>query len=139
MDYCGFADKTCGLMEAMRILKTVLLWLLAVFFVVAGVYHFAAEDFYLRMMPPYIPWPSAMVAISGAAEFVLGVGVVVAGSRGLAGWGLIALLIAVFPANVHMAQHAELFPKITQASLNVRLPFQALFIAWAWWATSTDS
>jgi uncharacterized membrane protein len=119
----------------MRIIKTVLLWLLAIFFVVAGVYHFVAEGFYLRMMPPYIPWHSAMVAISGAAEIVLGLAVLYPRARRLAGWGLIALLIAVFPANVYMAQHAELFPKITQASLNVRLPFQALFIAWAWWAT----
>jgi uncharacterized membrane protein len=126
-------------MERMQIIKTILLWLLAIGFVLAGVYHFVSPEFYLRMMPPYIPWHRAMVAISGVAEIVLGLAVLVPQTRRLAGWGLIALLIAVFPANLYMAEHQELFPKITQASLYVRLPFQALFIAWAWWTTSPDS
>jgi uncharacterized membrane protein len=57
----------------------------------------------------------------------------------LAGWGIIALLIAVFPANVYMYQHPELFPAMKPEALLVRLPLQGVMIAWAWWATSRDS
>lgn len=118
-----------------RIVKTGLLWLLAIFFVGGGVNHFLSANFYLKMMPPYIPWHQAMVAISGVAEIVLGVMALIPRTRRLAGWGLIALLIAVFPANVYMYQHPELFPNIPSRTLLFRLPFQAVFIAWAWWTT----
>lgn len=84
------------------------------------------------MVPPYVPAPEAMVVVSGVAEILLGVLVLVPATTQKAAWGLIALLIAVFPANVHMALHPELFPDMTPAFLYARLPFQALFIFWAW-------
>lgn len=114
------------------ILKVVL----GVLFMAAGVNHFVSPRFYVRIMPPYIPWHSAMVYASGAAEILLGALLLYPRTSQLAAWGLIALLIAVFPANVHMALHPQDFQKFSPAFLWARLPFQALFIAWAYWYTS---
>jgi uncharacterized membrane protein len=120
------------------IIRTILLWLLGVFFVLAGINHFRAPAFYLKMMPPYIPWHGAMVTISGVAECVLGLAALYPGTRRLAGWGIIALLVAVFPANVYMYQHPELFPNMKPEALLTRLPLQAVMIAWAWWVSSNE-
>lgn len=114
----------------MALAKTVLLVLMAAFYVGAGVMHFVKPAFYLAMMPPRLPWPSALVAISGVAEIALGVAVLVPATRVYAAWGLIALLIAVFPANIYAAV-AELPGRGGYG----RLPVQALLIAWAWWYT----
>lgn len=114
------------------------LYALAVFFVLAGAGHFVNPDFYLAMMPAWLPAHAELVWISGLAEAALGIAVLVPALRRSAGWGLIALLVAVFPANANMALHAERFPNIPMWALWVRLPFQALFIAWAWWATRPD-
>ncbi len=84
------------------------------------------------MVPPYVPEPELMVQVSGIAELLLGILVIVPATRRRAAWGLIALLIAVFPANIHMALHPELFPDMTPVFLYLRLPFQGLFIFWAW-------
>ncbi len=102
------------------------------FFVLNGVMHFAIPRTYLRMMPPYLPRHRELVYASGVAEAVGGVALMAPPTRRIAGWWLIATLIAVFPANVHMAQHPEKFPKIPggAVSLWARLPFQAVFIAW---------
>jgi uncharacterized membrane protein len=100
------------------------------FFVINGVLHFALPRTYLRMMPPYLPRHRELVYASGIAELVGGLGLMARHTRRAAGWWLIATLIAVFPANVHMAQHPEEFPKIPSRALWARLPFQAVFIAW---------
>ena len=76
-------------------------WVLAALFVAAGALHFLVPGVYLRIMPP--PYPRALVYISGATEVLGGVGVLIPATRRWAGWGLIALLVAVFPANIHMA------------------------------------
>lgn len=119
----------------MQKFKAVMKYLLVVLYVAAGINHFVNPDFYLKMMPPYLPWHLALVYISGAAEIVLGALVLFPRFTQLAGWGLIALLIAVFPANVFMAQNPHLFPDISQTALLIRLPIQLLLIWWAWWAT----
>jgi uncharacterized membrane protein len=111
---------------------------MATFYVLAGVNHFANPDFYMPMMPPYVPWHRAMVYLSGVAEIVLGVGVLAPATRRVAAWGLIALLIAIFPANLHIALNdVPLFG--AERGLGawnwVRLPFQLVLIAWAWWHT----
>ena len=116
-------------------LKTTLRILLALFFVGAGVNHFIRTGFYLRMMPPYVPFPLAMIQISGVAEIALSVLLLVPGWSAAAAWGLIALLVAVFPANVQMALHPETFPEFTPRALWLRLPLQAVLIAWAGWYT----
>ena len=118
--------------------KQVFLWVMGLLYVIAGTTHFANTNFYLRIMPDYLPWHLGLVYLSGAFEILLGVLVVVPSTTRLAAWGLIALLIAVFPANIHMAVHQ--IPMQEGAAPNpvallLRLPFQAVLIAWAWWYT----
>jgi uncharacterized membrane protein len=117
----------------MRRLKQVMKWLLGIFFVLAGANHFVHADFYVKIMPPYLPWHRELVALSGVAEVVLGVLVLIPQTTVPAAWGLIALLCAVFPANVHMALNNELFPEYPPVVLWARLPLQGILIAWAWW------
>jgi len=104
-------------------------------FVVAGVNHFLNTAFYVGIMPPYLPWHLELVYISGAAEAGLGALLLIRRWAVWAAWGLIALLVAVFPANVHMAMHADLYPSISAPALWLRLPVQGLLIAWAYWYT----
>lgn len=108
--------------------------LIAALFIAAGVNHFVSPDVYLKIMPAYLPWPLALVYVSGFFEVVGGIGVAVPRLRRAAGWGLIALLVAVFPANVDMVLHADRFPEIPFWALVARLPLQGLLIAWVWWA-----
>lgn len=119
----------------MRSLKTVTRYLLGGFFVLAGINHFLNPGFYVGIMPPYLPWHRELVDISGVAEIALGVMMLFRSWAVWAGWGLIALLIAIFPANVHMAMHPELYPSISSTALLLRLPLQGLLIAWAYWYT----
>ena len=104
--------------------------LLGCFMVGAGVLHFVLPGFYLKMMPPYLPWHLELVYLSGVCEIVLGVLLFVPRTRRLAAWGIVALLIAVFPANIHVYQHQELFPLSPILHL-LRLPLQAVFVLWA--------
>jgi uncharacterized membrane protein len=110
--------------------RTVALWLLALFFMAAGLNHFVNPAPYLAMMPSYLPWPAGTNWISGAAEIAGGVGVLFARTRRAAGWGLIALLVAVFPANVNVALHGWPGENIALWILWARLPFQPVMI-WA--------
>jgi uncharacterized membrane protein len=123
----------------MRIVKTVSRWVFALFFIGAGILHFRNPDFYLKIMPPYIPWPQAMVDISGVAEIALGVMLLFSNLQRLAGWGLILLLVAIFPANIYVYQHQELFPGIPPIAHLLRLPLQAVFILWAYWYTRPET
>ena len=100
----------------MRYLKLVMQGLLALLFVGAGVNHFLHADFYANIIPPYLPWHFALVYISGVFEVLLGVLLLVPKVTPLAAWGLIALLIAMFPANIHMALHPELYPNSAASS-----------------------
>ena len=110
------------------------LLLLAVTFVAAGVNHFVSPGVYLKIMPEYLPWPLVLVHVSGFFEVLGGVGLAVPRLRRAAGWGLIALLVAVFPANVDMLVNADQFPAIPVWALVARLPLQGVLIAWVWWA-----
>jgi uncharacterized membrane protein len=103
------------------------------FFIGAGALHFLKPEPYRAMMPPYIPAPDAMVALSGVAELVGGAGLLAPATRRWAGWWLVATLVAIFPANVHMALHPERFARYVpggRTGLYARLPLQAVFIAW---------
>lgn len=108
--------------------------ILATFFTVAGAAHFTSPKIYLPMMPDYLPWHLALIYASGVAEMAGGIGICFPKWRWLAGWGLIALLVAVFPANVHMLMNQmPLNGKIVpEWILWVRLPLQALMIAWVY-------
>jgi uncharacterized membrane protein len=87
------------------------------------------------MMPSYLPWHAQLVFISGLAEVALGALLIFRRWAVWAGWGLIALLVAVFPANVQMAMHPDLYPGISPLMLWLRLPLQPILIAWVWWYT----
>jgi uncharacterized membrane protein len=114
--------------------RTALRWILAAFFIVAGLNHFRVPDLYVAMIPEWMPWPRALNIVAGACEILGGVGVLVPRLRAAAGWGLAALLVAVFPANLHVALMGHMpgfgFSPLT---LWLRLPFQAVLIAWVWW------
>lgn len=109
---------------------------LGIFFISAGALHFIIPAFYLRMMPPIFPMPLFWVYLTGAAEILLGVLVLTGRHLRIARWGLLALLICVFPANLYMASHGDLFSEFSQTGLYLRLPFQFLFIAWVWYGTA---
>jgi uncharacterized membrane protein len=104
-------------------------------FMLAGLNHFLSPRFYLRIMPPWLPAHEAMNVVSGAAEILGGAAITCPDPRvrRLGGWFSIATLVAVFPANWHMARHPEQFPEVPggRATLLARLPLQLVFIAWA--------
>jgi len=111
-------------------------WPVALLFVAAGTMHFVVPALYARVVPPYLPWPGILVAVSGLAEIAGGLGLLFPLTRRLATWGLIALLIAVFPANVYMARAGIMGPP---GALWARLPLQALLIWWVWWAGQSSA
>lgn len=110
-------------------------WLFGVLFIAAGVLHFVRPGFYLKIMPPYLPWHYELVLISGVLEILGGAALLIPRLQVYAAWGLIALLVAVFPANLHMALHAEDYPNFPPFLLWARLPIQGLLILWAYWFT----
>ena len=115
------------------------LWLLAIVMIATGASHFARPDPFVRIVPKYLPAPLALVYISGFFEILGGIGLLVPDTRSWAAWGLIALYIAVFPANIYMLTHNISFDPdkpIPRWVLWVRLPFQFVFIAWAYWFTT---
>jgi len=121
--------------------KQVLLWVMGIAYVLAGVLHFVTPDSYLPMMPAWIPAHLTMVYLSGAAEVLLGAAVLEPKLRRPAAYGIILLLLAIFPANVHIAVHnVPVFGAAEGAGPAnwIRLPIQALLIAWAWWYTLPD-
>ena len=113
---------------------TVLKWLLAALMTFAGVMHFVAPRGYVKIVPSWLPAPAALVAISGVFEILGGVGLLIPATQRFAAWGLIALFIAVFPANVNMAiKRIPLGRKqMPTWALWARLPLQLGFIGWAW-------
>jgi uncharacterized membrane protein len=107
----------------------------------AGFNHLMNPAFYVAIMPPDLPNPEWLNVISGLAEIVLGVYLLEPRTRVLAAWGIIALLIAVFPANLYVALEnvGATGPGTGAGGANyIRLPFQVLFLVWAWWYTTDD-
>lgn len=106
--------------------------LLGVVLVLQGINHFVLDAEMARWIPSWIPAPLLMVQLSGIAEIVLGAALFVPRLRRLAGWGIIALLIAVFPANIEMARRPELLPQVPEILFWIRLPLQLGFVWWVW-------
>jgi uncharacterized membrane protein len=106
--------------------------LLGLTFIAAGVLHFLSPRTYEAIMPRYLPAHPGIVYASGLAEIAGGAGVLHPRTRRAAGWWLIATLLAIFPANVEMAVHADRFERFPRAALWARLPVQGVLIAWAW-------
>ena len=111
---------------------------LAVFFIYFGIDHFINPEFYLSIMPPAFPLHLEAVYISGFFEILGGICVLIPSLRRIAGFGLIALLISVYPANIYMAITPEAFPEISIELLYFRLPLQFLFIYWAYSVTRSQ-
>jgi uncharacterized membrane protein len=122
----------------MRYLKIGGKCVFATLFLVAGAGHFVSPGSFVKIVPPYLPFPRELVFASGVFEVVLAVLLLLPQTTRVAAWGLIALLVAVFPANVYMYQHRELF-QIPPLVLLLRLPLQVLLIAWAWAYTRKQS
>lgn len=122
-----------GWMKAQKVAT----FIAAIFYVFAGTLHFVRPEMYLKIMPPYIPWHEAMVRISGFGEIAGGLGLLLPQTRRAAGWGLVVLLIAVFPANLYMATNPveAAATAIAPALRWGRLPIQALLIWWLVWCT----
>ena len=120
--------------------KAVLRWIMTVFLVGAGVNHFRDPGPYVAMMPEALPAHLALVYVSGVAEILGGLGLILRATRKLAAWGIIALLVAVLPANVNMAvNELPLGDTAVPAwALWARLPLQLVLIAWAYWFTRDD-
>ena len=112
------------------------LWLLSAFFIFSGLNHFRMPAIYVSMIPPWLPMPQVLNAVAGTCEVLGGIGVLVPRLRIAAGWGLIALLVAVFPANLHVALMGHM-PGFAFSTLTLwlRLPFQGVLIAWVAWVT----
>lgn len=127
-------------MNARGYLKTVLRWVLAAGMIAIGALHFVDPDPFVRIMPPWVPWHRAMVYVSGLFEILGGVGLLPEKSRSVAGYGLMALYLAVFPANLHMALHELPLGDQPQPSwaLWARLPFQLVLIGLAYWVSRPD-
>jgi uncharacterized membrane protein len=114
-------------------------YLLGAFFVVAGITHFTTPGFFRQIVPPMLPAPGAIVAVCGAAEVLFGLLVMLPATRPIAAWGLIALLLAVYPANVYQALYdptlvdpPSWMGQPSETALWIRLPLQFVLIYWAW-------
>lgn len=114
---------------------------MGIFYIGAGVNHFANPKMYIAVMPPYIPWPVMMVTISGIAEILGGIGVLIPNgfvfsrTRAAAAWGLVALLVAFLPVHINMCLHPEQFSNVPLWAIWLRLPLQVPLILWAWYYT----
>lgn len=124
----------------MSLVKRIFSVLLTLAMVLAGVSHFTMPATYVAIVPDYLPAPLALVYISGVAEILLGLALQIPGLRRLAGFGLIALFIAVLPANINQAVHNLQPPglEMSPTMVWVRLPIQLVLIAWAFWMTRPD-
>lgn len=123
------------------LVRRILRFVMAAGMTTMGILHFVRPSNFVAIMPPWIPEPLLMVHLSGVFEILGGVGLLIPKLRRVAGLGLIALFLAVFPANIHMALnnvHVPGVPPQPDWVLWVRLPFQVLFIAWAWWVSKPD-
>ncbi len=105
---------------------------MALFYVIAGINHFWHDEFYLKIMPPWLPWHHALVYISGTAEIVLGLLLFFPSTRRIAAWGIILLLIAVFPANIQMMLNYIHESNPSLWITVVRLPLQIVLIWWVY-------
>ncbi len=106
-------------------------------FLIGGIAHFVATDLEMRIVPPWIPWPRAVVLVSGVLELAGAVALLWRPSRRLAGWGLFALTLAVTPANLYMLQHAAQFA-VPYWALVLRLPLQVALLVLILWSTAAS-
>ena len=117
--------------------------LLAVLMILAGASHFFADGMYIKIYPPLLPYPATMVYFTGVAEILGGIGLLIPKMIQAAAWGFVLLFIAVYPATINMAVNNIHLDNIPDGnwfqSAAIRLPFQFVLIAWAWWLTRSSN
>ena len=114
--------------------KTASQWLLAFLLIAAGTMHFIRSEMFVQIVPPYLPLHRELVYLSGVCEIALGLLLLLPRFSRFAAWGIVALLIAVFPANIYLYQHQDLLPAPPLLHL-LRLPLQGVLVIWAYWHT----
>lgn len=121
----------------MQLFKSITIYIMSLLYVIVGVKHFTNTDFFVAIVPPIINWKEEAVLISGVLEVMLGVLLLFNQTRKLAGWGIILLLIAVFPANIYLytSEFARDMLGISKEEALFRLPFQIPLMIIAYWYT----
>jgi uncharacterized membrane protein len=114
-------------------LKNISIYIMSVFYIQIGIKHFTDPGWFLLIMPPYLPFHKELIYISGFFEIILGLMLIIKKTRYLAGWGLVLLLISVFPANIYLAQTNGSAMNLSPIIAWGRLPFQLVFIGLAYW------
>ena len=123
-------------------LRVVVRWVFSLSLIAVGVSHFTDPEPFVEIMPPPLaPWALELVYWSGVFEILGGVGLLVERTRRLAGWGVLALLVAVYPANIYMAVEGVGFAGLEPdpVALWLRLPLQFVFMAVTWWVSRPES
>jgi uncharacterized membrane protein len=123
------------MMFAMQKLRTLSAWVMGLAYIAAGITHFWHPDFYLKIMPPYLPSHGLLVDLSGVAEIVLGLLMLLPVTRKLAAWGIIVMLIVFMIVHIHMVMSPQLFKDVPGYLLWLRIPLQFVLILWAYWYT----
>ena len=125
----------------LKYIKILTIFIMSIFYVRIGILHFTNPQYFLNIMPPYLPFHLELVYLSGFLEIFLGLLLLIKKYRFYAGWGIILLLIAVFPANIYLAQsiEAQTLLGITQKTAILRLPFQIPMLLLAYWHTKSFS
>ena len=118
-------------------IKTLSIIIMTLFYIMAGTNHFINPDWYVRIVPPILPFKTAIVYISGILEIILGTLLIFPKRRFIASWGLILLLVAVYPANIYVALTNGEVMDTTPLIAWGRLPFQFVFIGLAYWHSKT--
>jgi len=115
--------------------------IMAVAIIIVGIVHFLVPEPFIKIVPDALPYPAALVYISGFFEILGGIGLLIPAVSQAAAWGLVLLYIAVYPANINMAVNHIQIENVPQGTWFqvIRLPFQFVLIAWAWWLTKTAS
>lgn len=122
----------------MPTIKNILLVVMIIAYLLAGINHFKSPGGYIKIIPPYLPYPALLNILAGMFEIVFGVMLIFPATRPFAAWGIILMLIAFMPAHIYMITNAPMkMGSITVTPLIAwaRIPFQFLFAAWAWWYT----
>ena len=113
--------------------KLITIYIMSIFYILVGIKHFTNVEWFMKIMPPYLPYHKELVYLSGIFEIILGGMLIFENTRFVGCYGLILLLIAVFPANIYLAQTNGLALNTSAIVAWGRLPFQAVFIALAYW------
>ena len=124
----------------MKYIKLITIYFMSISYTYVGVRHFIDPDFFLAIMPNYLPYHLEFVYLSGIAEISFGILLFFKKTRTYAAYGLIILLVCVFPANIHLVE-SELSQSILGVTKNqtiIRLPFQILFISLAYWHSKNN-